>query len=147
MSENAFKYLIGKQGSKGSETMHLDLSMSEYLIPTNSKLSIEEKQRLFGVKTRMINIPSNYPKPDMIYLCHCGLREDMKHIYICKVNNEGKQPETEYEKIYTGNISEQINVFRKFETNLERRRTIIAKENFPHDPCEIHCSRKSIVMG
>ena len=72
--------------------------MSEYLLPTNSKLSIEEKQRLFGVKTRMINIPSNYPKPDMIYLCHCGLREDMKHIYICKVNNEGKQPETDMKK-------------------------------------------------
>ena len=60
--------------------------------------------------------------------------------------NEGKQPNLEYEKIYTGNFSQQIEVFRKFETNLERRTELIKKE-LPRDPCLIHCPRKSIVMG
>ena len=140
LRENAFEYLVGKQGSKGSELKYLDLSMSEYLLPTNSELSIEEKQRLFGVKTRMTIIPSNYPKPNETYICHCGLREDMKHIYICEMNNEEKEPELEYEKIHTGNISEQIKVFRKFEINFEKRRIIRTKETFPCDPCEIHYS-------
>ena len=108
LKENAFKYLINKQGSKGSEIIYSDLSMSEYLLPTNSELTIEEKQRLFAVKTRMTDIPSNYPKPEVKYFCHCGLTEDMRHIYFCELINEGKQPNMEYEKIYTGNISEQI---------------------------------------
>ena len=70
----------------------------------------------------------------------------MRHIYICEVINEGKQPNMKYEKIYTGNISQQIEVFRKFETNLERR-TELTNKNFPRDPCVIHCPRQSIVMG
>ena len=49
LKENAFKYLIDKQGSKGSEIIYLDLSMSEYLLPTNSELTVEQKQRLFAV--------------------------------------------------------------------------------------------------
>ena len=68
LRENAFKYLIDKQGSKGSEIMYSDLSMSEYLLPTNSELTVEEKQHLFAVKTRMTNIPSNYPKPEVKYI-------------------------------------------------------------------------------
>ena len=40
-------YLVGKQRSRGSETTYLDLLMSEYLVPTNSDLSIEENQHLF----------------------------------------------------------------------------------------------------
>ena len=147
LRENALKYLAGKQGSKGSETIYLDLSMSEYLLPTNSELSIEEKQQLFSVKTRMKNIPSNYPKPNESYVCHCGQREDMEHIYICEMYNEGKKTELEYEKIHTGNISEQIKVFRTFETNFEKRRIIRTKETFPCDPSEIHCSCNSTVMG
>ena len=106
--ENAFKYLIDKQGSKGSEIIYSDLSMSDYLLPTNSELTVEEKQHLFAVKTRMTNIPSNYPKPEVKYICLCGQSEDMQHIYICEVINEGKQPNMKYEKIYTGNISQQI---------------------------------------
>jgi hypothetical protein len=70
----------------------------------------------------------------------------MRHIYFCEVINEGKQPNMEYEKIYTGNISEQIEVYRKFETNLERR-TELNNKTFPRDPCKIHCPRQSIVMG
>ena len=120
--------------------------MSEYLLPTNSELTIGEKQRLFAVKTRMTDITSNYPKPEVKYICHCGLTEDMRHIYICEVINEGKQPNMEYEKIYTGNISEQIEVYRKFETNLKRR-TELNNKTFPRDPCVIHCPRQSIVMG
>ena len=139
--ENAFKYLVGKQGSKGSEILHTDLSMAEYLLPTNSELSVLEKKRLFATKTRMVRIPSNFPKPEIEYKCPCGLREDMKHIYNCELMNNRQKPRIEYEKIYTGNISEQIEVFRKFEINLERRE-IVTNENFPRDLHEIHLNLK-----
>ena len=119
--------------------------MSDYLLPTNNELTILEKQRLFAIKTRMVWIPSNFPKPEVEYKCECGLREDMRHIYNCELINNKQKPRHDYDKLYTGNIAEQIEVFRKFEINLERRK-IVTNENFPCDPHEIHCPRQSVVL-
>ena len=52
VKKNAFEYLMNKQGSKGK---HTDLSMAEYLLPTNKILSINEKQEIFH---------TNFPKPN-----------------------------------------------------------------------------------
>ena len=55
----------------------------------------------------------------------------------------------EYERIFTGNISEQIEVFRIFEQNMERRETMKEnkiKQQPPCDPNVIHCPQQSIVM-
>ena len=41
--ENAFIYLKGKQGTKGKENNHKDLSMAEYLQPANNLMTIEDK--------------------------------------------------------------------------------------------------------
>ena len=120
--------------------------MADYLLPTNNKLTISEKQKMFAVKNRMINIPANFPKPKMEYKCYCGEKEDMKHIYNCEINNDGKQPSLEYEKIYTGKLTEQIDVFRKFENNCERRERLKIEDKLPCDPLVIHCSQQSIVM-
>jgi hypothetical protein len=38
--------------------------------------------------------------------------------------NNGEEPELEHEKIFEGDIWEQIKVFKKFERNLEKRRTL-----------------------
>ena len=135
--------------SNGSETKETDLIMAEYLLPTNSALTICEKQKMFGIKNRMVNISANFPKPNIEYKCFCGQKEDMKHVYNCELLNEGRQPNIEYERIFTGNISEQIEVFRIFEQNMERRETM--KENKieqqpPCDPNVIHCPQQSIVM-
>ena len=43
------------------------------------------------------------------------------------------KPEINYEKIYNGNIRSQIEVFRKMETNLERRNQIRTENDFPCD--------------
>ena len=50
VQENAFNYLIKKQGSKGKANVYQNLSMAEYLLPTNKMLSISEKQEMFAVK-------------------------------------------------------------------------------------------------
>ena len=44
--ENALKYLIGKQKTKGSEIKYSNLEMSEYLMPINEILTIEQKQKI-----------------------------------------------------------------------------------------------------
>ena len=58
---------MNKTRSKGKENQFEDLSMAEYLLPNNQRLSISEKQRLFAVKTRMTDIPANLPKPKTKY--------------------------------------------------------------------------------
>ena len=65
------------------------------------------------------------------------------------MNNGERKNELEYEKIFEGNISEQIKVFRKYERNFEKRR--ILKENqkknqLPGDPIVIRCTPQSLVM-
>ena len=73
----------------------------------------------------------------------------MEHVYNCELLNEGRQPNIEYERIFTGNISEQIEVFRIFEQNMERRETMIENKIEQQPPCDpnvIHCPQQSIVM-
>ena len=49
------------------------------------------------------------------------LIETMSHIYQCELYNEGKQQALPYEKIFCGNINEEIEVYRRFKQNLEKR--------------------------
>ena len=63
--------------------------------------------------------------------CVCSELETMKHNYVCETLNGETKPKTKYEKIYNGEIEEQIEVFRKFEENLEKREKL---KNPPRDP-------------
>ena len=138
--KNAFKYLLSKKGSKGKENSETELSMAEYLLPTNRALTISERQKMFAVKNRMVEIPANFPNPKIENICICGEKEDMKHIYQCETINDGETDYLKYEKIFEGNINEQIEVFRKFERNMEKRKQL--KENFiPCDPDVIRCTQ------
>ena len=146
--ENAFKYLISKKGSKGKENDESELCMADYLVPSTI-LTISEKQQLFAMKNRMVNIPANFPKPNIVKKCICGEKEDMKHIHNCEILNDGEQSNLEYEKIFEGNISEQIQVFRKFERNLKRREHLTENKKDitpPCDPLVIRCTQQSLVM-
>ena len=60
-------------------------------------LSITAKQRLFAVKTRMTDIPANFPKPETEYKCQCGKNENMEHIFNCEILNNGAENKLKYE--------------------------------------------------
>ena len=62
VQENAFNYLIKKQGSKGKANVYQNLSMAEYLLPTNKMLSISEKQEMFAVKKSNEDDSSKFSK-------------------------------------------------------------------------------------
>ena len=49
----------------------------------------------------------------------------MKHIYECEILNENEKPNIPYEKIFNGNIKQQIEVYRKFKQNMEKRKNNI----------------------
>ena len=61
-SENALKYLTDKQGTKGKDIEYSRIEMSEYLLPSTSSLTIDEKQEMFSMKNKMLKIPANFPK-------------------------------------------------------------------------------------
>ena len=118
IKENAFNYLMRKRGTKGKEIEYSSFEMAEYLLPYNQKLNIDEKQKVFSIRNRMVEIPSNYGNSNEI--CICGNMEDMSHIYSCKILNE-KKIIISFENIHTGNLYKQIEVFRRFEENLKNR--------------------------
>merc|ERR1712121_549912 len=103
--------------------------MAEYLLPFN-KQSIEEKREMFAVKNSMVNIAANFSSKSE-FKCECGDKEDMKHIYECRIYNN-ENPEVQYEKIYNGNLNEQKLVFKKFQENMEKRR-IMKEISYPCD--------------
>ena len=117
--KTALEYLLNKQGKKGRENKYLFLEMEDYLLPFNDKQTIEQKCEMFAIKHSMINIPANFSSKSEMK-CECGLKEDMSHIYECGLYNM-VNPEIAFEKIFTGNLKEQIAVYNKFARNLKTR--------------------------
>ena len=62
VEKKAFEYLQLKRGTKGNEIEYKNLEMSEFLLPSNSKLNINEKRKLFEIRNRMTRIPNNFGK-------------------------------------------------------------------------------------
>ena len=124
----AMDYLTNKQGYKGKDIKYLRIEMSEYLLPNNQELSIDEKRRLFALRNKMIDIPSTFPKSKNVEKCFCGENENMAHIYECKRLNS-EEIRLPYQRIYCGTISEQLQIFRKMMENLENRENILKLEN------------------
>ena len=131
ISEVALSYLVEKQGIKGSETKYTYLEMAEYLLPFNNQLTIENKCEMFEIKNRMTNIPSNFSSKSE-NKCRCGTREVMSHIYECDLYNMEEQPTIPYEKIFNGNLNQQITVYKKFKQNMIKREEM----NETSDPCD-----------
>ena len=101
--KGAYKYLMKKRGSKGSEIEYPKIEMAKYLLP-NKYLTIDEQRQLFAVRNRMVDIPSNFStKENNLSKCVCQQKEDMQHIYICEYLNT-KEPEESFEKLFSGNM-------------------------------------------
>ena len=139
---NALEYLLKKQGSKGKEITYLKLEMSEYLLPTNNQLTIEQKQKMFSVKNRMIQIKSNFQNKEKKTFCFCGKVENMEHIYNCELLDKGEQ-RIPYKNIFSGDVLIQIEVFKIFEKKLENWENLKCEtDNFsPCDPNVIRCNQ------
>ena len=139
--DNALQYLKKKQRSKGSEIVYNNTELADYLQPINP-MPIEKKQKLFAVRNRMIQIPNNFPKSETKAKCFCGKIEDMSHVYNCKILNEEVIPSEKYENIYNGTISQQTEILKKFEQNMDKREQIL-KENDP--PCDPLCDPRLFI--
>ena len=117
IKENALEYLLLRQGSKGQGINYSRLEMSEYLLPYNTKLDIAEKRKLFELKNRMTQIPSNFGNKNE--KCLCGAEENMSHIYSCHQLNEKKES-ISFEELDNGKLKDQIEILSRFELNMEK---------------------------
>ena len=134
----ALEYLQTKRGSKGQEIQFTALEMSDFLLPFNSSLDIEEKRKMFEIRNRMTMIPSNFGQKEE--KCVCGELENMQHIYYCEFLNQ-KKPQSSYDLIFNGNIKSQIEIYRKFTTNMERRQELKTRKESPCDPSDpLYCN-------
>ena len=78
----------------------------------------------------MIRIQNNFGNKDE--KCICGAIETMAHIYYCKSLNQNS-PEIPYDQIYNGNLNSQIEIFKRFEKNLEENKEIKGNDY----PCDL----------
>ena len=63
----------------------------------------------------------------------------MEHLYECNTLNEN-DPILPYQKLYCGNINEQIQVFKRIEKSMEKRQELKnSGEKLPCDPEVIRC--------
>ena len=58
-------------------------------------------------------------------LCICGDKEILSHIYSCNILNESEKETLPYEKVYSGNVNEQMKILYKIEENLRTREKYI----------------------
>ena len=132
MNERALKYLLEKQRVKGKEIVYQKIEIAEYLSPSNSELTIEERRKLFGIRNDMILM--NLSKPKMNKICSCGIIENLEHIYSCKTLNS-EEIEVPFQNIYSKNKKNQIIAFRRMEKALNIRENNIKQigDSFPCD--------------
>ena len=129
----ALIYFLEKKGLKGSEICYSSLEMADYLLPFNNTLTINEKCELFAVRNKMINIPSNFSSNSEIK-CRCGQIETMTHIYECDILNKKEKMTVAHEMIYNGNLRQQLDVYKKFKQNMDKREQL--KDETISNPCD-----------
>ena len=54
------------------------------------------------------------------------MRENIAHIYNCEILSKKKQENISYEKIFNGNMNQQIKVFQLVRQNSEEREIILS---------------------
>ena len=78
LKQNAFEYLMNKQESKVKPNSYTELSMAEYLLPTNAILSIYKKREMFAVKNRIKIFPLTFPNQ----LKNINVNAEIKNIWL-----------------------------------------------------------------
>ena len=83
-------------------------------------MSIKDKQVFFSYRNGMALIRDNFQHMTLPQYCICGSEDSVIHIYKCLILNESDDY-IQYEHIYNGDISEQIQVFNRMKNAMEKR--------------------------
>jgi hypothetical protein len=112
---------------------HEFLKMKKYFLQNEMKPSKETIQMVFKLRSRVTNLKTNLQGMYDSYECTaCGKEgENQKHILECeeilKRNKELKEYPV-YEKIFEGNVNEQIYIAKIFQENMQIKENMMKKE-------------------
>ena len=124
----ALKYLetLKEKHSKVKLLKHPVLKMQKYLMPNDMKLTKEECQNIFKLRSKVTEAKMNQKNRYENYECEvCGqFDENQEHALNCKtilsMNKQEESCETpEYEKVYNGSVKEQVQIAKLFTKNLK----------------------------
>ena len=109
--------------SKVKTLKHENKGMQKYLKHSKMKITIEERQLIFKMRSEVTNIKMNYKGMYENFQCEVCNEEDetQEHILKCKILNKDDFENVEYSKIKNGNIIKMVKVARKFKKNLKIR--------------------------
>ena len=129
IESSALKYLKSMIKSKGKELVYTNIEMQDYLRPEAS-IKLEEKQDMFKMRSRMIDINKNMRGKSTNFKCEAckkiGKRkkETQQHIYKCKqLNKERKY--VEYNEIFGNKTNKMKEVIKRMNLNLTVRKSIL----------------------
>ena len=118
IQKNVMQSLEDKKSkhSKVKQLKHEIFGMQKYLRKNNMKISIEEKQMIFKLRSEVTNVKMNFKGMHEDLKCKiCNYEnETQKHLLECKILNENEKQILEYEKIENGNIIDMVQIVRKF---------------------------------
>ena len=131
-TEKAFKDL-NKQKENLTKVMnikHKKLEIQKYLKACNIKITQEEAQEIFKLRSRVSDVKMNFKgKYDSLECeaCQENEEESQQHIINCKIlneNNENIGNVPEYEEIYNGNTKMKLKIAKLFLENIKNRENL-----------------------
>ena len=124
IKDNVFEKLtkLKKSHSKVNTIEHEVLRIQKYLQPNHVRITKEESQLIFKLRSRMTNTKTNLKRAFNNTECDaCGKAEEtQEHIVKCNDLNEDNMENYDYEKLKVGTVSEQLKIAKKFEENFKK---------------------------
>ena len=125
----AHSYLLEKKGQLSKlDNLSSDYSLEDYL--SSHRLSILEKQLLFRLRTRMVDVKCNYPsmyKSDLsCSLCDTKSMENQEHILVCPSLKVQSNTKIQYKDIFSEETEKQIEAVKHW-NNVMRIRKVKLK--------------------
>ena len=122
--------------------LEADYQLKEYLV--TEKLSIEQKQFLFNLRTRMVFVKCNYRNKYQgnLQCCLCDFQSEdsQEHLLVCPplLKEIDIDVTVEYMDIF-GSIEKQINAARYFFKIMSVRKLKLKETEISHGRNHVHC--------
>ena len=115
-----------------SKVMHIKhgfLRMQTYLMPSQMKISTDERQLVFQLRSAVTDVKMNFKGMYSEFECEICEKENetQKHMLECKelLDMENKEKTIlKYEGLFYGNVKEKIEIARKFKQNMKIRENV-----------------------
>ena len=114
---------IKQYHTKVKNIEYKEMKIQKYLLPNSCKMTKEEAQMIFKLRCRVVKVKNNLKGMfDDLQCRACGREEEtQEHITIhCKkLNNNKRDMNIKYEKLFNGKVSEKLMIAKLFKENYE----------------------------